>query len=96
MGTPPTDYTLVKLDKIEDLVREVKHILLDGRRAVKEPSMGSMVASRLEGWLLSSRPILMGLGMIARHVVAVATIWYLIKTGQAEQADPYIKWLLGL
>ena len=93
MGTPPTDYTLMKLDKIEDLIREVRQLIME------KPSGGTVsgiVSTRIERWIFSLKPLAAGTAMIVRHVAAVATIWYLIRSGQAEQADPYIRYLLGL
>jgi hypothetical protein len=96
-----TDYTLIKLDKIEDLVREVKHLLLDGKNtaasvAAVAPVTAMSLMDRAVGWMLSIKPILLGVKAIMQHIVGVATIWYLIKSGQPEAADPYIRWLLGM
>src|SRR5688572_4044916 len=94
MAGTSTDYTLMKLDKIEDMIREVRQILQD--RPSQPPStVGHLVSTRLERWLLSLKPLYMALSAAGRQAISVAVIVYMAKGGSLGPAEPYVRYLLG-
>lgn len=97
-------HVLSKLDQIREhqikegeAMSEIRHLLrsLPAQSAAPATMLG-VASSRLEGWLLSAKPWAIGAAMLARHAVAVATIAWMVKSGQEDKALVYINWLLGL
>ncbi len=100
MGTPPTDYLLMKLDKIEDLVRieaaEIRKILTDRGQTATPATLTSVLSARIEKWVFSLKPLAAGAAMVVKHAIAVATIVYMAKGGSLGAVEPYVQWLLGM
>jgi hypothetical protein len=91
--TGSTDYTLMKLDKIEDMIREVRQLLLD--RQTTPSTVTGIVSSRLEKWLFSFRPLAILLFSAVRQAVAVAVIVHMARGGSLGPMEPYINYFLG-
>lgn len=79
-----------------ETLKEIRHLVRSPPPASSPATTALPLAKRVENWVLSPKPIVMGAVATARHVVAIVTVWYLLKSGQAEAADPYIRWLLGM
>jgi hypothetical protein len=98
MGDTPTDYTLMKLDKIEDLVRELKHLLLAQAEAptATAPTMTGIVSSRLEKWIFSLKPLAVMLSVAGRQTINTLVIIYMARGGSLGPMEPYIRYLIGI
>lgn len=104
-----TTHVLSKLDLIREhqikegaALDEIRHLLRQpapqvAMVAAQAPAtMSAVVASKVETWLLRMTPLTSLLHMCIRHAIAVGTIVYLTRSGQADKALPYVNWLLGM
>lgn len=94
-----TKVEVIREDQVRaiETLNEIRHLVRLPVPVASLPATTTLsLTKRVENWVLSPKPIMMGMVAIGRHAAAVATIWYLIKSGQAEAADPYIRMLLGI
>lgn len=104
MAETSTDYTLMKLDKIEDLVREVKQLLQERIESAPVREMPAPVEppSTLLGLSLSmgQKAFAWGISTFLKHLPMLGTIVYMKATGQDEKIWLYaignINKLLGV
>lgn len=103
-----TTHVLSKLDQIREhqikegeALSEIRHLLRQSpaplaAMAAAPATMGAVVASKVETFISRMTPLTSLLHMMIRHAIAVGTIVYLTKSGQADKALPYVNWLLGM
>jgi hypothetical protein len=92
MANSPTDYTLIKLDKIEDLIREVKQMLVDK----PSPSLSVQPIATVEAktnpvaWLLSTNSAMWLLQAFWKHLPTLGAVVYMKATGQDAKIIAYL------
>lgn len=89
----------MKLDKIEDLVRDVKLILLaqpSSPPVAAQATVAEIVSSRLPKWIFSLKPLGVMLAVAGRQTVNTMVILYMARGGSLGPMEPYIKYLIGI
>lgn len=97
MVATSTDYTLMKLDKIEDMIRELKALLTEKTAPV--PLAMPVVEEMPANWLkraTSGKSMLWLVTVVYKHLPMLGTLVYLKATGQSDKILAYLNTFVGL
>lgn len=90
----------MKLDKIEDMIRDLKQLLILMRAGTAEAAVPvtitAIASSRLEKWIFSLKPLVAMLGVAGRQTINTMVIIYMARGGSLGPMEPYIKYLIGI